>query len=316
MNFDWSELAFGSKKPINSLAAIFIAAPREMSAKRFTQLVKTYLPQGNILLGTAKEQFIDGFEGQQQFKTLQVNTIQPIIDKVNASSPVYKIYTLAYFQRELVFILDKLSFKRVVFINGSWKQLFHTLPPYFVLANKRIDYDLVSPFADEDEAKTFAKRYDLGASDPTGTFTTDRMMDLADQAATRSFDNGFQTGVTLGRKKGTVYEFVAQAFNTVVPYQTYAWHFGAAREKHFSPMHDTNHYDTIHAEVSLLIQAQKRGIDLRGTTLFINLLPCPHCARMFTQTDITEFVYAHDHSEGYGFNMLTKAGKQVIRIAR
>lgn len=314
--WDWNDLAFGSKKPVSTLHATFIAAPREMSVKRLTQLVKTYLPQGNILLGLAKEPFVLGLEDQPQFRMLQADTVQALIDKVNAASPKYKIYTLTYFQRDLVFVLEKLTFKQILFVNGSWKHLFHTLPPYFTLANKRINYELISPFANEAEAEQYAKKYDAGFPELKGAFTAKQMMDLADQTAAQSFDNGFQTGVVLGRKTGIKYEFVARAFNAVVPYQTYAWHHGASRETHFSPMHDTNHYDTIHAEVSLIIQAQKRGLDLRGTTLFINLLPCPHCARMFTQTDIAEFVYARDHSEGYGFNLLTRSGKKVTRITR
>ncbi len=75
--FDWSNLAFASKKPLRDLAAIFIAAPREISAERFAQLVKEYLPKGNIVLGLAKEKFIDGFDCQPQFRTLQMNPAAP-----------------------------------------------------------------------------------------------------------------------------------------------------------------------------------------------------------------------------------------------
>ena len=81
-------------------------------------------------------------------------------------------------------------------------------------------------------------------------------------------------------------------------------------------MHDLNHYDTVHAEVDLIVKAQKAELDLHDTTLFINLLPCPSCARMFTQTDIAEFVYVEDHSDGYGFKMLTAANKKIRRIVR
>jgi len=118
----------------------------------------------------------------------------------------------------------------------------------------------------------------------------------------------------LGRRTTEQYELIATSFNRVVPYQTYAMHNGAAREKNFSPMHDLNHYDTNHAEVELIIKAQKLGIDLHGTTLFINLLPCPTCARMFVSTDIAEFVYREDHSDGYAVKMLETAGKAVRRV--
>src|SRR6266550_1389526 len=100
-DFDWAELAFGSKKPINTLQAIFIAAPRELSAKRFAQLVKTYLPQGNIVLGLAKEDYVLGLEDQPQFKMLSAT----IVDKINHSNTKHNIYTLSYFQRDTRYIL-------------------------------------------------------------------------------------------------------------------------------------------------------------------------------------------------------------------
>jgi deoxycytidylate deaminase len=79
-------------------------------------------------------------------------------------------------------------------------------------------------------------------------------------------------------------------------------------------MNDLNHYDVNHAEVELITQAVRDHLDLAGTTLFINVLPCPTCARMLTSTDIAEFVYAEDHSSGYAIRMLEAAGKTVRRI--
>ncbi len=124
----------------------------------------------------------------------------------------------------------------------------------------------------------------------------------------------FQTRVSLGRKKGKKYELLATTFNPVLPYQTYAMHFGASREVNFSPPHDLNHYDTTHAEVELIIKAGREKINLKGTTLFINLLPCPACARMLSRTDIEEFVYTEDHSDGYAVKMLELAGRKVRRV--
>jgi len=314
MNFDWNELAFGSKKPLSDLRATFIAAPRELSPARFTQLVKQYLPSGNIMLGLAKEEFVLGFEGQPQFRMLQAGAVQAIIDKVNKSAAKHKIYTLAYFQRDLTFLLEKLDLKRVLFVNGSWKYTFHTLPQYYTLARRGMPYELISPFAGEAEAQAFAKNTRLPAVPEKGVFGEGEMLDIARQIAAHSYDYSFQTGVSLGRKRGNKYQLLARTFNCVVPYQTYAMHFGASRETNFSPPHDLNHYDTTHAEVELILVAQKEKLDLRGTTLFINLLPCPSCARMFARTDIAEFVYNLDHSDGYAVTMLEAAGKKVRRI--
>jgi len=314
MNFDWSELAFGSKKTINGLKTVFIVAPRELSTARFTQLVKEYLPKANLVVGISQEPHVLGLEDQPQFSMLKRETIQPTIDKVRASAAKNKIYTFNYSQRDLVYILDKLSFRSVILVNGSWKFPFHTQAPFYALVKKETPYEMVSPFASDDEAKSYAETTKPQTPPKTGSFSEAEMQELADAAAKQSFDNGFQTGVSLGRKKGTKYRLLATAFNKVVPYQTYAMHHGAARETNFSPMHDLNHYDTTHAEVELIIKAQKEKIDFKGTTLFINLLPCPTCARMLSQTDIGEFVYHEDHSDGYAVKMLERAGKNVRRV--
>ncbi len=314
MNFDWNELAFASKKPVNDLKATFIAASREISAARFTQFVKEYLPKGNILLGLAKEEFVDGFEGQRQFRTLKSKTVQTAIDKVNDSPSKYKIATLSYAQRDLLHVINGLSIRHFVGVNGSWKYSFHTQAPYYALARRGIPYTLVSPFADENEAKSFAAQTKLPKPPASGNYDDQEMLDIAAQAARQSYDYSFQTGVSLGRKKGGQYTLLATTFNPVVPYQTYAMHFGASRETNFSPPHDLNHYDTTHAEVELIIKAQKEKIDLRDTTMFINLLPCPSCARMLSRTDIAEFVYKEDHSDGYAVKMLEAAGKKVRRV--
>lgn len=314
MNFDWNELAFGSKKPVNSLKATFIAAPREISPERFIQLVKTYLPKGNILLGLAKEPFVLGLKDQPQFRMLQHKTVRDVIDKVNNSHSRSKIATLMYAQRDLVHAIKGLSLRQVVLINGSWKYSFHTQAPFYALVQKGIPYQLVSPFADEAEARQYAAKVKLPAVAEEGYFDEAQMLDIAARIAAHSFDHTFQTGVALGRKKGRKYELLARTFNKVVPYQTYAMHHGASREANFSPPHDLNHYDTTHAEVEFMLAAHKKSVDLKGTTFFINLLPCPACARMLSQTDIAEFVYNEDHSDGYAIKMLEAAGKKVRRI--
>lgn len=325
-DFDWSDMAFGSKKPIRELKALFIAAPRQMSLARFKQLVKTYLPQGNIVLGLSKEPFVEGFEGQPQFRTLTEKTVKDIIAQVNKSASPNKIYTVKYFQRELPFLLEKLGFKKIVLVRGSWRNVFHSSPSYYALAQKGVPFEMVSPFANEKEARDFAAK--TAVSDEQWiedhlheNFSEKGMFELAATAAKLSYDYSFQTGAALGKKipskstpKQERYKALIASCNQVVPFSTYAMHYGNSREDHLSPPNDLNYYDTVHAEVSLILLALRHKIDLAGTTLFINLMPCPTCARMLSQTDIAEFVYSIDHSEGYAVKMLEAAGKKVRRV--
>jgi len=314
--FDWSDLAFASKRSVKELRSTFIAAPRDISKQRFTQLIKTYLPKGNILLGLSKDPYVLGLEGQDAFRMLELKTVEGIIQKVNSASPEYKIYSLAYFQRDLPHVLEKLTFSRAVFINGSWYHAFHLRPEYYALVNQHTPYELVSPFVDEAEARQYAAIHNpVPPEMPKGLVSDQAMAELADGAAKQSFAySEHQTGVALGKKTVKGYRALTTAFNRVVPYQTYAMHFGASREHNFSPMNDLNHYDADHAEVELLTQALSQKMSLRGTTLFINLLPCPSCARMLTATEIEEIVYRQDHSEGYAIKLLETAGKKVRRL--
>ncbi|HUD11758.1 MAG TPA: deaminase [Candidatus Saccharimonadia bacterium] len=314
MNVSWADLAFASKKPVNDLDAIFVLAPRELSTARFKQLIKTYLPKANLLLGVAQEDYVLGFEDQPQFRMLGPSSVQSIIDKVNASNPPHTVSVLQYAQRDAKFLLEKLSFKEILLFNGSWKYVFHSRPEYYTIANAHTPYTMVSPFTGVDEARAYANSIHIAPIKTGGLYNDSDLMDIAQRAAKQSFDYNMQTGVALSRRKGDQYQLIATSYNGVVPYQTFAMHHGAAREKNFSPMHDLNHYDTNHAEVEMVIKAQKQQIDLHGTTLFINLLPCPTCARMFARTDIEEFVYLEDHSDGYATRLLSEAGKTVRRL--
>lgn len=313
---NWADLAFASKKPLRELKAIFIACPRQISNARLTQIIKQYLPISNIVIGIAEEKYIRGFDGQLQFKTLQLNNIKKLVEKVNNSPSPHKISILHCKQSDLVSIYEKISFKKVILINGSWQFTFHTKPDYYALISNNILFEFVSPFTSELEAIEFANDFEKQiVLQKTGVTLTDiEMVQAASNVAKYSFDHSFQSGVALGKKTGDKYELLATAFNKTVPYQTFAWHFGPSRERHLAAPGDLNYYDTVHAEVNLIVQAGKTGQKLKDTTLFINLLPCPTCAKVLCETDITEIVYSIDHSNGYAVALLEKAGKSVRRL--
>ncbi len=315
-NFSWNELAFANKSHVKDLNATFVLAPRHISEKRFIDLVKQFLPTGNIIVGIANEPYIDGFYGQPQFATLQLADVKNSQEKVNTSPSPNKIYTLKYNQKNIVHILNKLKFKKVILINGSWERVFHSRPEYYYLAENNIKTYRLSPFVDETEAIEYADNF---ASKnkfvlPKKSNSDFEVMDLVNQVAKYSFDNTFQLGVVLAKKQADKYTPIVTAHNKVVPYETYAWHTGPAREVNFSAPNDLNHYDTIHAEQLAIVQSQKQSLDLTNTTMFINVMPCPSCARILCETDISEFVYSLDHSDGYAIDLLSKAGKKIRRL--
>ncbi|GAC1386844.1 MAG: hypothetical protein NVS1B7_6970 [Candidatus Saccharimonadales bacterium] len=317
--YDWSKLAFTSKHPVRALHAQFIVAPREMSDARLRALLKTYLLKGNVVVGMAYESHINGFAKQPQFKTLRPTALTKLMHSVNTSASPHKLYLLRYAQADVDYVLEKCCFKGVVLIRGSWQFAFHNRSTYHLLNQLNIPYEIVSPFVDETEARAYERRLkprirqSMTLPPAHSQLTETEMLQLAITVSHQSYDYSFQTGAALAIKKGRHYQLITTGYNTVVPYQTFAMLHGSARELHFSPPHDLNHYDTIHAEVALLIAAQKKAVKLSGTSLFINLLPCPTCARMLAMTDIHEIIYQADHSDGYAIYMLEQAGKKVRR---
>lgn len=313
-DLDWADLAFASKKPLRELGATFIVAPKEISKKRLMQIIKQYLPVGNIVIGCAKELYINGYDSQPQFKTLQIDSSNDLISKVNNSASPNKITVLKYNQSETNHIIEKIKFKLVLLVNGSWHHSFHTRPEYYTLVANNINFEFISPFADEDEAKQFADDFQIVNENSDELLSDIQMMQVANRAAANSFDNSHQTGIAVGKRVDDKFKLVLTAFNKVVPYQTFAWHFGAQREKHLSPPGDLNYYDAIHAEIMAIVDAGRLGVDLKNSVLFINLLPCPTCARMLCESDVDEVIYELDHSGGYAVALLEKAGKKVTRL--
>jgi len=173
---------------------------------------------------------------------------------------------------------------------------------------------LISPFADKDEARQYADNFEIINENTDELLSDIQMMEIASRAASNSFDNSHQTGVAVGEKVNGKYKLIMTSFNKVVPYQTFAWHYGALRERHLSPPGDLNYYDAIHAEIMMIVNANQDNINLANTVMFINLLPCPTCARMLCESEISEIVYTLDHSEGYAVSLLESAGKKVTRL--
>jgi deoxycytidylate deaminase len=311
---DWSKMAFGSKRPLRDLQSIFIAPSREVSQRRFAQIVKKYLPLGNIVVALPTESFIKGYEGQRQFRTIDAKIISPIIEKVNQAKPPHLIYTLKCAQTDFLPILREVKFARVILVNGSWQSSFHLRPEYHKLAHDKVDFDFVSPFADEEEAMDFDKQIGFSFVAIDRTLDEIEAMRLARSARVDSFDTSFQTGAALFDKTPEGYRLVNAYYNKTVPYRSFAWHFGAQREIHRTMPGDLTHYDAVHAEVMMVLDAAKNGRALDGKSLFIELLPCPTCARMLCETPIEEIVYSLDHSDGYAVKLFEKAGKTVRRL--
>lgn len=278
----------------------FILAPREMSDARIKQLLKKYLPRGKVTFGIAKEKYIAGFENQPQFKTLSSALLSRL-----ASQSAGRLELFEYAQCDGVKIIEQLDFTHAIVINGSFHRSFHLRPEFAAINSKPAKLKYESPFTDEAEAIRYAKNHN--SPRPLPEFSENSIQQILAQESTRAFITDFQTAAAIVKDN----QIIALTHNPVVPYETYAWHFGLSREKHQTPAGDSSQYDTVHAETAALLQA---GLQAKGATIYMRTFPCPHCARNIVHAGISEVVYQLDYGDRYGYDLFEKANINYRRL--
>jgi deoxycytidylate deaminase len=312
--YKWSEIAF-DKKPeeIKDKDFTFILISRDISERRILELFKEYIAKSNILWGIAEEEYIDGFDGQIQFETLKESSFTSLTTKLEKANIGNKLVFLKYNQRDTRYVLEALKPKMNVLVNGSWKSVFHQTQVFGTLVKNELKYNLVSAFTDEKEAKEYEKKVKEVITKTTKlpkTLKESEYLDALETVSKRSFDHSFQVGSILLKRD----KVLASAHNEIVPFETYALLNGSLREKNFTPQNDLNFYDTHHSELGILNICLNKGINLKGTTLLVNLLPCPTCAKALAHTTISRVIYHLDHSSGYSFDLLKRYGIDCVRV--
>lgn len=324
-HLDWSKLSSSKQQNLIAQKSILILGTRDLSAQRIASLAKL-ADKSLLIFGHLKEDFISGFEDCPQFSSLKLAKLKASLESLpekNATRSATKttqakkhqnISILTYRQTEAKYLLRELNLQAVLIVRGSYQYAFHYTPLFYEINKRNLKYKLLSPFNSQSEAKNYEtqiKKSFGGLNAKSGKkCSDDKLMNLANQAGKFSFDYTFQTGAVLAKDN----HFLLASHNTVVPFETAMLHFGSSKETHFGPPQDLNFYDTNHAEVELILQAQQQQLDLTGTTLYINLMPCPICARMLARSPIAEIVYQLDHSDGYAFKLLKQAGKKIRRV--
>ena len=69
----------------------------------------------------------------------------------------------------------------------------------------------------------------------------------------------------------------------------------------------------IHAELNCILKAQREGISIVGSTLYLTHSPCEHCASLIIMTGVTRVVYVEEYRSSQGLLNLAVAGVETKR---
>ncbi len=315
---EWETISDKNKSYLKNLKPIFILGGVRTTEKRLSFLVKNLIKQNkNVLIGVLKDKFINGFEGQEQFETQSFEDTKKIINKLETDFNK-KITILFYFQRNTKYILKDIDPSFVLIFNSSFKYAFHFTEIFYTLIKQKINYKLISPFFDKNEALEFDKYYKnilaKKAKKIQSFYGKDKKdidikkLLLLEQSL--SFDHTFQTSLLFFQQN----KLIISAHNTIIPFSTHARHFGFLKEKNYSPPQDLNFYNTNHAEVNLLLKALENKFPLKNGEIYINLLPCPFCSRMLCKTGIKKVNFLYDHSNQYAQDLFKNCKIKIEKI--
>lgn len=72
--------------------------------------------------------------------------------------------------------------------------------------------------------------------------------------------------------------------------------------------------ECIHAESNAITKCAKCTNSAKGSTLYVTLSPCIHCAKLIAQTEITRVVYLTNYKDLSGVEFLRKCGVIVEQL--
>lgn len=286
---------------------VFIAGSREISFKRLKAIISAIPKDKKIAVGFFSSNFIEGMDGSLQFRTLKLTA------SINKYLTALNVNIIKYNYRDTGQILLQLNPLYTIFINGSWQYAFHRTEFYnSVIVPQRLKYKQISPFLSENEAKIYCESILSKQPAIDLDFKSEKKYILKKfkEIKSLSWDWNFQVGA-FAVKENKIVEY---GYNTVLPYESYALHFGSLREKKFSKSGDSNNHDTLHAEIYLFLRALNAKKNLNGADLYCNLLPCHNCALAIAKSGIKRVFYVYEYNSEHTKKILENSGKIVEKL--
>lgn len=106
---------------------------------------------------------------------------------------------------------------------------------------------------------------------------------------------------------------IACANNKDLPSDHTPYQVGEVRD-FFKPGERQDLASTIHAEQKIIAEAAKKGISLEGASLYVNIFPCPVCAKLIAFSGIKNLYFGEGGSNFDAKKVLDAAGVNITYV--
>lgn len=137
------------------------------------------------------------------------------------------------------------------------------------------------------------------------------MMREACEEAKKSGDWWRQIGAVLVKDK----EILIRGYNRDLPSDHTPYQVGEVRD-FFKTGERHDLASTIHAEESIIAQAAKEGISLKGTSLYVTTFPCPVCAKLIACSGIKNLYFSEGGSNFDAKKVLESADISIYQVSQ
>jgi dCMP deaminase len=191
-----------------------------------------------------------------------------------------------------------------------------------IMPDEDISHDLAAQFFADTEITFDAMflRWDRRRTDARETITTltsaseyptdIARMTQATQASNRSSDIWRRVGAVITTANDRTLE---AHYNRSLPSANTPWAVGDPRGNYGKGL-SLELSLFIHAEAAAIGDAAKRGVALRGASIYVTTFPCPACAKLIAIAGITTCYYAAGYAVLDGQDVLAAANVTIINV--
>ncbi|MCR4275581.1 MAG: deaminase [Candidatus Wolfebacteria bacterium] len=243
------------------------------------------------------EDFINEFCDRKEIRALDPKTVEEMLDF--GSRLQVEVFTLSRANLKILSLL-----KGCGIITTRDELCRAVVNKYF--PGQPVEYD--TAFLRWDRASIFSQtpvNYDRVT---TGEFDR-KIMALAKGEAEKTSDWWRQVGSVVVKNGQVVYS----AHNRHVPTEYQPYMVGDPRD--FVKAGERSELcSAIHSEQDVIAWSAREGISLKGASLYVNVFPCPVCAKLIMASGIGKLYFAEGHASLDGEAVLKEAGVEIVLV--